>query len=72
VDLPGIGSRMRERLLEHYGSEESALEAVSRGDVEGLAKALSERQALSLVQNARGMKYGVKPEDFQAEKYGYS
>jgi len=66
VDLPGIGSRMRERLLEHYGSEESALEAVSRGDVEGLAKALSERQALSLVQNARGMKYGVKPEDFQA------
>ncbi len=66
MDLPGIGSRMRERLLEHYGSEESALEAVSRGDVEGLAKALSERQALSLVQNARGMKYGVKPEDFQA------
>ncbi len=66
MDLPGIGSRMRERLLEHYGSEESALEAVSRGDVESLANALSERQALSLVQNARGMKYGVKPDDFQA------
>jgi len=66
VDLPGVGSRIKERLLEHYGSEEKALEAVSRGDVAGLAKALSERQALSLVQCARGMKYGVRPDDFLA------
>jgi DNA mismatch repair protein MutS2 len=66
VDLPGVGSRIKERLLEHYGSEEKALEAVSRGDVAGLARALSERQALSLVQCARGMKYGVKPDDFLA------
>jgi len=66
LDLPGIGSRMRERLLEHYGSEERALEAVSKGDVAGLSMAMSERQALNLVQHARGMKYGVKPEDFLA------
>jgi hypothetical protein len=66
VDLPGVGSRIRERLLEHYGSEENALEAVSRGDVAGLSMVMSERQALSLVQHARGMKYGVKPEDFLA------
>ena len=66
VDLPGVGSRMRERLLEHYGDEEKALQAVLNGDVPGLCKALSERQALSLVQYARGLKYGVSPDEFLA------
>ncbi len=66
MDLPGVGSRIKERLLENYGSEEKALEAVFSGDVAGLTRALSERQALSLVQCARGMKYGVKPGDYLA------
>ena len=52
--------------MEHYGDEEKALQAVLNGDVAGLCKALSERQALSLVQYARGMKYGVSPDEFLA------
>jgi DNA mismatch repair protein MutS2 len=66
VDLPGIGSRIRERLMEHYGDEEKALQAVSKGDVASLMKILSERQALTLIQYSRGLKYDVKPDDFLA------
>jgi uncharacterized Ntn-hydrolase superfamily protein len=66
VDLPGVGSRIRERLLEHYGDEEKALQAVLNGDASGLCKALSERQALLLVQYARGLKYKVMPDEFLA------
>lgn len=66
TDLPGVGSRIRERLIEHYGSEDDALDAVLRGDVAGLIHVVSERQALSLAQWAVGMKYGQKPGDFLA------
>jgi hypothetical protein len=66
VDLPGVGSRIRERLLEQYGDEEKALQAVLDADVAGLCRALSERQALLLVQHARGLKYAVTPEQFLA------
>ena len=66
VDLPGVGSRIRERLLEQYGDEEKALQAVLNGDVAGLCRALSERQALLLVQHAKGLKYAVTPEQFPA------
>ena len=66
VDLPGVGSRIRERLLEQYGDEERALQAVLNADVAGLCRALSERQALLLVQHAQGLKYAVTPEQFLA------
>ena len=66
LDLPGIGSRLRQRLIEHYGGEQEALQAVLRGDVAGLGMVLSERQAISLVQYARSMKYGVEQSDFLA------
>ncbi len=66
VDLPGVGARIRERLLEQYGDEDRALQAVKDGDVAGLCKALSERQALLLVQYARGLKYKVSPDEFLA------
>ncbi|MDD2755415.1 MAG: DNA mismatch repair protein MutS [Methanothrix sp.] len=66
VDLPGVGSRIRERLLEQYGDEEKALQAVLNADVAGLCRVLSERQALFLVSHARGLKYAVTPEQFLA------
>lgn len=66
TDLPGVGSRIRERLIEHYGSEGDALDAVLKGDVAGLMQVVSERQALSLAQWAVGMKHGQKPGDFLA------
>jgi hypothetical protein len=52
--------------LEHYGDEEKALQAVLNGDAPGLCMALSERQALLLVQYGRGLKYGVVPDEFLA------
>lgn len=66
TNLPGVGSRTRERLIEHYGSEGDALDAISRGDVAGLVHVVSERQALALAQWAIGTKYGQKPGDFLA------
>ncbi|HPT18497.1 MAG TPA: DNA mismatch repair protein MutS [Methanothrix sp.] len=66
LDLPGVGSRMRERLVEQYGDEEKALQAVRDGDVSGLTRALSERQALLLVQHMRAQSFGANPEQFTA------
>jgi DNA mismatch repair protein MutS2 len=66
VDLPGVGSRIRERLIEQYGDEEKALQAILDADVAGLCRALSERQALLLVSHARGMKFSVAPDQFLA------
>lgn len=66
TDLPGVGARIRERLIEQYGDEEAAVQAVLSADVVGLCRALSERQALLLVRHARGLKYSVTPEQFLA------
>ncbi|MFZ3134108.1 MAG: DNA mismatch repair protein MutS, partial [Methanothrix sp.] len=66
MDLPGVGPRLRERLREHYGDEEKALQAVKDGDLSGLCRTLSERQALQLVQYARALKFGVSPDEFLA------
>ncbi len=61
-----MGSRTRERLTEHYGSEDEAVSAVLRGDVAGLMHVVSERQALALAKWATGMRYGQNPGDFLA------
>lgn len=61
-----MGSRTRDRLLAHFGSEERAARAISRGDVAGLARATSERQALAIVQWARAAQYGAEPDEFLA------
>jgi DNA mismatch repair protein MutS2 len=65
-DLPGVGSRIRERLTEHYGGEDAALDAVLKGDVVGLMQVVSERQALSLVKWATGNRYGQTSGEFLA------
>jgi DNA mismatch repair protein MutS2 len=65
-EIPGVGSRTRDRLIGHFGSEEQAVEAISRGDVAGLARATSERQALSMVQWARAAEFGAEPDRFLA------
>jgi DNA mismatch repair protein MutS2 len=66
LDIPGVGARIRDHLNDHFKSEEAALDAVLRGDVAALLEVLSERQALSLVQWATGIKYGAEPEGFLA------
>jgi len=66
TDLPGVGSRIRERLVEQYGGEDKAMQAVLDADVSGLARALSERQALHLVKHMQAIKYGTRPDQFAA------
>lgn len=65
-DLPGIGPKLRERLVEHFGSEDAALNAVFTGDVAELTSVLNERAAITLVQIAWGRRHGVDPQDFLA------
>lgn len=66
MEMPGIGARIKERLVDRFGREETALEAILQGDVAGLLDVVSERHALSLVQWAMGKKYGAEPESFLA------
>ena len=67
-DIPGVGAKLNERLAAHYGDEEKALEALLAGDVAGLLRmrGMSQRQATTLVQRARGAECGVSPADFLA------
>jgi len=67
-DIPGVGVKVNERLVAHFGDEDAALEAILKGDVAGLLgmRGMSQRQATALVQRARGAKYGVSPSDFLA------
>ena len=66
TDIPGVGARLKDRLVKHYGDEDGALKALLKGDVPGLMalRGMSERQAVSVVQKAQGMKYEVVPNDF--------
>ncbi|HOT06464.1 MAG: DNA-binding protein MutS2 [Methanosaeta sp. PtaB.Bin039] len=65
-DIPGIGPRLKERLVQHFGSEEAALQVVLGGDVAALSGAVSERQAVSLARFASAVRHRVRPEDFLA------
>lgn len=66
IEIPGIGARIKDRLVDRFEGEEAALEAILQGDVPSLLDVVSERQALSLVQWAKGKKYGTTPEGFLA------
>lgn len=67
-DIPGVGAKLSDRLVAHYGDEEKALEALLAGDVAGLLQmgGMSLRQAAALAQRARGAKCGISPADFLA------
>lgn len=61
-DIPGVGERIYEKLVEYFGSEEKALEALLRGQVASVAEAVSStRRAVRLVQQARGALGGYDP-----------
>lgn len=66
IEIPGVGARIRDHLINRFGSEEAALNAILGGDVADLLEVVSERQALSFVQWAAGMKYGARPDGFLA------
>lgn len=64
--MPGVGARIKERLIDRFGSEEAAIEFILRGDAASLLDVVSERHALSLVKWAIGRKYRSEPESFLA------
>lgn len=66
MEMPGVGARIKERLVDRFESEEAAIEAILQGDVASLLDVVSERHALSLVQWATGKKYGAEPGSFLA------
>lgn len=66
IEIPGIGARIRDRLIDYFGSEDAALDAIRTGNVADLLNVMSERQAVSLVQWSGKMRYGARPDDFLA------
>lgn len=64
--MPGVGARIKERLIDRFGSEEAAIEVILRGDAASLLDVVSERHALSLVKWAMGRRYRAEPESFLA------
>ncbi|NYT02883.1 MAG: DNA mismatch repair protein MutS [Methanosarcinales archaeon] len=57
---------MRDRLVEHFGSEEGAVEALLGGEVAELTAVLSERQAVTLARWSRALQHGADPQEFLA------
>jgi hypothetical protein len=49
-EIRGIGKKVREIIIEHYGSEEKALEALSKLDFHGLVSALPPQKALEIAR----------------------
>jgi DNA mismatch repair protein MutS2 len=61
-----VGSRIQDKLIKCYGSEEDALKVIFRGDITSLANILSKRQALFIAKWAEGYEYNTNPDDFLA------
>ncbi|MCC7576153.1 MAG: endonuclease MutS2 [Methanomethylovorans sp.] len=65
-DIPGIGGKMARRFIEHFGTEQNALEAILNGDVASIScmEGVGQRYAISLVQEVNTRIEGVKVQDF--------
>ncbi|OPY28589.1 MAG: DNA-binding protein MutS2 [Methanocella sp. PtaU1.Bin125] len=64
--FPGIGEKIALKLIEHFGSEQGAMEALRQRDVASLAEVpgISEKYAISLVHQAIAHDEGCAIEDF--------
>ncbi len=69
-ELNGIGERVAGRLVEHFGSEDAALQAILEGDIASLSEVngVSHTFALSLARDARGRAEGCAISDFLKTK----
>jgi len=69
-ELSGIGERVAERLVEHFGTEEAALGAILEGDVAALSEVngVSHNFALSLARDAKARAEGCSISDFLKTK----
>ncbi|WP_440946348.1 MutS-related protein [Methanosarcina sp. T3] len=69
-ELNGIGERVAGRLVEHFGSEEAALQAILEGDIASLSEVngVSHTFALSLARDVRVRVEGCAISDFLKTK----
>ncbi|WP_406660206.1 endonuclease MutS2 [Methanolobus sp. ZRKC3] len=69
-DVPRIGGKMARRFVEHFGTEELALEAIVGGDIASISEVdgIGQRYAVSLVHDVRSRKDGVDVSDFLKTK----
>ena len=69
-ELHGIGERVADRLIEYFGSEESALKAICEGDIASLSEinGINHNFALSLARDARSRVEGCSISDFLKTK----
>jgi len=69
-ELYGIGERVADRLVEYFGSEDAALEAICEGDIASLSEVsgISHNFALSLARDARSRSEGCSISDFLKTK----
>jgi hypothetical protein len=60
-DIPGVGDKVRQALIEHFGSEEVALKVVldSRVDLVAAVPGIGSRQAVNLVKGAYEVQFGA-------------
>lgn len=65
-DIPRIGAKTSDRFIEHFGSEEQALDSILSGDIAGISEidGMTERSAISLVLESMAVKEGVSASDF--------
>jgi len=61
--IPGIGARLAKRLIEAFGSEEAAIEAIFNAQAATLASipGVGEKTALAIVQEAYKLQEGISP-----------
>jgi hypothetical protein len=64
--FPGIGEKIATKLVEHFGSEQVAMDVLQRRDVAGLAEVpgISEKYAISLIHQAIAQQDGVSVDGF--------
>lgn len=69
-DVPRIGGKMARRFVEHFGTEELALEAIVGGDIASISQVdgIGQRYAVSLVHDVRSRSDGVNVSDFLKTK----
>ncbi len=65
-DIPRIGEKTASRFIEHFGSENKALDAILNGDIATLSEieGMTERSAISLVLEAFAVNEGFSIRDF--------
>lgn len=69
-EIHGIGGRVADRLIQHFGTEEAALQAICEGDIASLSEVngVSRNFALSLARYARSRAEGCSISDFLRTK----